>query len=42
MSARETLFGHDATGLRFGVVAARFNEQIRAWKAKNQPEKKPS
>ncbi|HLA72387.1 MAG TPA: hypothetical protein VK624_12825 [Steroidobacteraceae bacterium] len=33
---------HNAAVEEVTAVAARFNEQLRAWKAKNMPEKKPS
>ena len=33
---------HNAAVDEVTAVAARFNEQLRAWKAKNQAEKKPS
>jgi hypothetical protein len=33
---------HNAAVEEVTAVAARFNEQLRAWKAKNQPEKKAS
>jgi hypothetical protein len=33
---------HNAAVEELTAVAARFNEQLRAWKAKNQAEKKPS
>lgn len=33
---------HNAAVEEVTAVAARFNEQLRAWKAKNQAEKKPS
>ena len=33
---------HNAAVEEVTAVAERFNEQLRAWKAKNMPEKKPS
>lgn len=40
--AREQDEKHNAAVKEVTDVTDRFNEQLRAWKAKNQPEKKPS